>query len=47
MQKWYPCYLIQVTADLRSRQIAIQLYKNCIKQKQSQKIMKLFHMWRL
>jgi hypothetical protein len=57
MQKWYPCYLTQVMADLRSRpepsstmltkhdrELAIQLFKNCIKHKQSQKIMKLVHM---
>jgi hypothetical protein len=57
MQKWYPCYLAQVTADLRSRQefsstmltkhdreLPIQLFKNFMKQKQSQKIMKFVHM---
>jgi hypothetical protein len=57
MQKWYPCYLTQVTADLMSRlefsstmltknarKLVIQLFKNYIKHKQSQKIMKLVHM---
>jgi hypothetical protein len=56
MQKWYPCYLTQVTADLMSKpefsstiltkhdnEPAIQLFKNCIKHKQNQKIMKLIH----
>jgi hypothetical protein len=50
MQKWYACYLAQVTTDFRSRpessstmltkhdcELAIQLFKNCIKHKQSQK----------
>jgi hypothetical protein len=57
MQKWYPCYLTQVTTDLMSRlefsstmltknarKLVIQLFKNYIKHKQSQKIMKLVHM---
>jgi hypothetical protein len=57
MQKWYSCYLAQVTGHFRSRpefsstmltkhdrKLAIQLFKNCIKHKQSQKIMKLVHM---
>jgi hypothetical protein len=57
MQKWYACYLAQVTTDFRNmpessstmltkdnRELVIQLFKNCIKHKQSQKIMKLVHM---
>jgi hypothetical protein len=57
MKKWYPCYLAQVMAHLRSKlefsstmltkhdcELANQLFKNFIKYKQSQKIMKLVHM---
>jgi hypothetical protein len=57
MQKWYTCYLAQVTADLRGRpkfsstmltkhdrELVIELFKKCIKHKQSQKIIKLVHM---
>jgi hypothetical protein len=57
MQKWYECYLSQVTAYFRNtpefsstmltkhdRELATQLFKNCIKHNQSQKIMKLVNM---
>jgi hypothetical protein len=56
MQKSYPCYLAQVTTDLRSGtetlsimltqqgcELAIHMFKNFIKHKQTQKIMKLVH----
>jgi hypothetical protein len=52
----HACYLAQVTTDFRSRpesstmltkhdrELAIQLFKNYIKDKQSKKFMKLVHM---
>jgi hypothetical protein len=49
MQKWYVCYLAQVTTEFRNRpessktmlmkqdrELAIKLFKKCIKHKQSQ-----------